>query len=135
NARQFALNGSNWVEHFYLQETLTYNSGAHEYSLVDTTGNTIKFSDFSTTLPMNQRGQFKSLTDPQGNVTSVTSRTSDGKPSEIQRSSTVNGTTYTESYLFSYIGSGTNAGLAQNVTLRRQTNGGSWTSVQQVAYT
>ncbi len=135
NAREFDANGGNWVEHFYLQDKLTYNSTAHEFTLTDTTGNQIKFSDFSTSLPANQQGQLKSLTDRDGNVTQVTSRTTDGKPAEIQRSTTVNGTTYTESYLYSYISSGTNAGLMQNVTLRRQVNGGSWTTIRQVAYT
>lgn len=132
NARQFDFNGSNWVEHHYLQDKLTYNSTLH---LTDTTGNLIKFSDFTTGVPSNQRGQFKSLTDQYGNVTQVTSRTTDGKPTEIQRSTTVNGTTYTESWLYSYISSGVNVGLLQNVTLRRQTNGGSWTNIRQVTYT
>ena len=35
NAREFDSNGSNWVEHFYLQDKLTYNSTAHEYTLTE----------------------------------------------------------------------------------------------------
>src|SRR5262249_37950301 len=124
-----------WVEHLYLQDKLTFNSATHEYMLTDTTGNQIKFSDFSAGVPSNQRGQFKSMTDADGNVlASVTSRTADGKPSEIQRSATVNGTTYTESYLYTYISSGVNAGLVQNITQRRQTNGGAWSTIRQVDY-
>jgi hypothetical protein len=73
--------------------------------------------------------------DPAGNTISVTSWTTDGKPAEVQRSTTVNGTTTTESYLFTYISSGGNAGLLQNETLRRQVNGGSWTTVRQAVYT
>src|SRR5205823_1277949 len=59
----------------------------------------------------------------------------DGKPAELQRSTTVSGVTTTESLLFSYVASGTNAGLGSNVTLRRQVNGGTWTVVRQVDYT
>jgi RHS repeat-associated protein len=135
NAREFDANGGNWVPHFYIQDKLTYSSSAKQYTLTDTTGNQITFSDFSTSYPANQQGQFVSLTDPDGNVIQVTSRTSDGKPAEVQRSVTVGSTTTTESYLYTYVGSGTNAGLMQNVTLRRQVNGGSWTTIRQVAYT
>jgi hypothetical protein len=46
------------------------------------------------------------------------------------RSNTTNGTTVTESYLYTYTGS-----LITNVTLRRQTNGGAWTTIRQVALT
>jgi hypothetical protein len=52
-------------------------------------------------------------------------------PARGPAQTTVNGTTYTESYLYSYNGSG----LISNVTLRRQVNGGSWTIIRQVAYT
>src|SRR5260370_15542385 len=89
NAREFDWNGTNWVEHFYLQDKLNYNGGSNEYVLTDSTGQQLKFSDFTAGIPVNQRGQLKSLADAQGNLTSVTSRTSDGKPSEIQRTATV----------------------------------------------
>src|SRR5262249_24077529 len=82
-----------------------------------------------------QRGAVKSFTDADGNVTAVTSRNSDGKPTEVQRSVTVGSTTTTESYLTTYLTSGVNAGRVSNVTLRRQVNGGAWTTVRQVDYT
>jgi hypothetical protein len=71
----------------------------------------------------------ESLTDPAGNTTSVTSWTGD-KPAEVQRTNTTNGTTVTESYLYTYTGS-----LITNAMLRRQVNGGSWTTVRQTANT
>src|SRR5262249_28735551 len=71
-ARLFDPSGSAFTERHYLKETLTYNSGAGEYALTDTTGNVLKFNDFSTGRPANQRGQLKSFTDAKGNVTSVT---------------------------------------------------------------
>src|SRR5205823_9042172 len=90
------------------------------------------FYDF-TASQVNERGQFKSYTDPKGNTTSVVSLTADGKTAESQRTDSNSGVT--ESYLYTYLASpDPNAGLLANVTLRRQVNGGSWTSVRQVAY-
>src|SRR5262249_33222077 len=68
-------------------------------------------------------------------VTDVSGGADDGKPSEVRRSTTVSGTVTTESYLYSYLASpDPNAGLLANVTLRRQVNGGTWSTVRQVAY-
>jgi RHS repeat-associated protein len=135
NYREFDSSGGNWTSRFYDQDTLATNTSGQEYIFTDTVGDQIRFSDFSGSIPANQKGQIKSFTDANGNVTSVISRTGDGKPTEVQRSVTVNGVTTTESYLYAYVGSGVNAGLMQNVTLRRQVNGGSWTIIRQVAYT
>jgi RHS repeat-associated protein len=132
SARYFDLVGSVYVPHFFVQDTLSYNAGASEFLLTDTLGDKLRFYDFSGLT--NQQGQFKSYTDADGNVLAVTSLTADGKPAEVQWSTTVGGSTYTESYLYSYVASGTNAGLLATVTLRRQVNGGAWTVVRQVAY-
>src|SRR5262249_1716689 len=112
------------VERNFLLDTLVYDSTNHLYVFTDTAGDCLRFYDFTTTWPGNQRGQFKSDTDPYGNATTVTAHTSDGKVQEVQRSSTVGSTTIVESYLYSYIASGANAGLTQSVVLRRQVNGG-----------
>src|SRR5262249_48389996 len=82
----FTPNGSGYTSDFYNQETLVDNTGTKQFTLTDTSGNSIKLWDFSSTLPANQRGTLASWTDADGNVTTVTSRTSDGKPAEIQRS-------------------------------------------------
>jgi hypothetical protein len=100
NERAFTQNGSNWVASNFLQETLVENSGAQELDFTDTQGDVIRFNDFSSSRP----GLFKSYTDSQGNLTSVTSYTSDNKHiAEVQHSSTVGTTTITESYQFSYL--------------------------------
>jgi RHS repeat-associated protein len=130
--RDFDLISGNYVPRFFVQDTLSSNAGAHEYVLTDTLGDQIRFYDFSGLT--NQQGQFKSYTDADGNVLAVTSLTADGKPAEVQWSTTVGGSTYTESYLYSYLASGPNAGLLATVTLRRQVNGGAWTVVRQAAY-
>src|SRR5206468_1405636 len=57
-----------------------------------------------------------------------------GQPLEVQRTVSSGGTTYKESYLYTYLTSGVNAGLLQNVTLRRQVNAGAWSTVRQVVY-
>src|SRR5262249_45325099 len=94
----------------------------------------LTFYDFSTTWPAKQRGQFQSVTTPGGGVTQVVSRTSDGKPTEVQRSETTGGTTVTESYQYNYVETGVNAGLLASGVLRRQFNGGAWSIVRKVTY-
>jgi hypothetical protein len=130
NARYFDYNGSAYVERYFLADTLAAGTG--EFILTDTAGDQWHFWDFSTSLPLVERGMFKSVVDPYGNSTSVSSWTSDGKPQEVQRTTTSGGNTITESYLDSYLTSGVNAGLLSQETLRRQVNGGGWTTVRQV---
>jgi len=130
NARFFTLSGGMYVPQFFVQDQLTHPSG--EFVLTDTMGDTLHFYDFSAS-QVNQRGQFKSYTDPMGNAISVVSLTSDGKVAEVQRSDSTSG--ITESYLYTYLASpDLNAGQLVNVTLRRQTNGGAWSTVRQVNY-
>jgi hypothetical protein len=131
NVRYFDSSGGSYTARFFVQDTFTADSTNHQYVQTDSAGNVIKYNDFTVT-PANEQGAFKSFTDPNGNAISVTSWTADGKVQEIQRS---NGSLI-ESYLLSYISSGTNAGLVSSVVLRRSTNGGTtWTTVRQVQYT
>src|SRR5262249_49211007 len=128
--------GGGYQARFFRQEALSYSSGTAEFTLTDTTGKVLKFCDFSTGLPAAQRGAFKSFAHPKGNTPSVTSRGSDGQPTEVQRSATVGGTTTTESFQYSYLAApDPNAGKLSGAVLRRQVNGGAWTTIRQVAYT
>ncbi|MBY0526219.1 MAG: SBBP repeat-containing protein [Gemmataceae bacterium] len=133
-ARYFDLSGGTYTERFAGQDQLTYDSGSGLFTLTDTVGNRIQFYDFNGSLPAGQRGAFQSLTDAGGNVTQVVSRNGSGKATEMRRSNTSGSVTVTESFTFSYQVGGSNDGLLTNVTLRRQTNGGSWSTVRQVAY-
>jgi RHS repeat-associated protein len=135
NARYFDWVNNNYQEKFFMGDTLTHDGNAHDYTLTDTAGDQIHFYDFSSNWPTLQQGQFKSFVDPYGNVTQVTSHAANGTVTEVQRSTVSNGNTYTESYAYSYIQNGVNAGLLSNVTLRRSVNGGQWSTVRQVAYT
>jgi YD repeat-containing protein len=134
NARTFDNVSGTYYEHEFLADSLVHNSGTSDFTLTDTTGRKINFYDFSTSYPANQRGAFESLTDPGGNVTSVTAHTSSGNVQEVQRSSIQGTTTITDSWLYTYITSGTNSGLLQNVTWRQKTNSGAWSTLRQVAY-
>ena len=130
NARYFDLVGGAYVPHFYVQDQLTHPSG--EFVLTDTAGDRLHFYDF-TAAQANQRGQFNSYSDPYGNSISVVSLTADGKVAEMQRTDATSGVT--ESYLYTYLSSpDPNAGQISNVTLRRQVNGGAWSTVRQVNY-
>jgi len=105
------------------------------FSLLDRQGRQLSFAGFESSWPAVQRGAFLSEIDSSGNLTQVTSFTG-GRPSEVQRSSTVGDSTITESYLYSYLsGEDPNAGLLSGVILRQKVDGGSWMTLQQVDYT
>jgi RHS repeat-associated protein len=131
----FDLVGSTWTPRYFMQDVFTHDTTNHLYDLTDDTGKVLKFKDFSSGVPTAEQGTFYSLTDQFGDTTSVTAYTSSNQIQEVQSSSTVGSTTITESYLYTYLTSGTNSGLMSNVTLRRKVNSGSWTTVRQVAYT
>ena len=88
DAQYFDLSGSVYTPRFYSQDQLTHNTGAQEFIYTDTAGDSIDFSDFNTSLPIDQRGSFNAFVDPAGNVTQVTARTPDGQIAEVQRSGT-----------------------------------------------
>jgi YD repeat-containing protein len=126
NARIFDWNGSNYVERLFMQDQLLYDSTDSKFILIDSTGNQIRFNDFSSNYETNAQGGFDSFTDPAGNTAAVvTTRTTDGQVVEVQRSLTG----IVESYLFDYITSGPDAGLIQSVTLQRQAS-----TVREVVY-
>lgn len=133
-ARYFDLVGSDYQGNFFDPTTLVHNTSTHEYVMSDASGDQIRFYDFSAIYSDQQKGSFKSFTDPAGNVISVTAHTADGKIAEVQRSAVVNSDTITESYLYTYVGSGPNSGLLESVTLRRQVNAGSWQTVRSMDY-
>jgi RHS repeat-associated protein len=123
--------GGGYQERFFLQDQLVHNPG--EFVLTDTQGDHFYFYDFSGSTAANKRGQLKSVTDPNGNVTSITSNTADGQIQEIQRTDPASGVT--ESYLYSYYPPGPQQRLLSNVTLRRETNCGPFSTVRQTDYT
>jgi RHS repeat-associated protein len=131
NARFFNLVNGSYVPQFFVQDQLTHNTGTGEFVLTDTVGDTLHFWDWTASLA-NERGQFKSCTDPMGNTISVTSYTTNGTVAQMQRT---DGTT-TQAYVYTYLASpDPNAGEISNITLEQKLGSGSWTIVRQVSYT
>jgi RHS repeat-associated protein len=129
-ARYFDLVGSSYVPRNFDQDQFTYDSGTSEFTLTDTTANQLYFYDFSGNVPENQQGQMDRFVDPDGNLTRF-HYDATGSLADVDRSQTTGGHTITETYAYTY---GT-TGLLTNVTLERQTDGGSEMIVRQVQYT
>jgi len=131
----FDLVSGTYQPRFFDQSTLVYNSTNNQYVLTDESGDQLVFWGFGGGLSAAQQGELVSFTDPGGNVTTVTARTASGQIAAVQRSTTTDGQTVTESWLYSYLSSGVNAGLLQSVTLERQINNGPVDVVRQAVYT
>ncbi|MDW8267040.1 MAG: hypothetical protein RMJ52_17095, partial [Gemmataceae bacterium] len=115
-------------------DTLVYESAAGQYQLTMPDGTKLWFWDFDPAKPAQQQGQFAKLEDPSGNVTEVTTLLADGRIGEIRRSAPASGSTVTESYLFTYVTGGVNAGLIASITQRRRVGSGSWSTVRKAEY-
>lgn len=134
-ATAFTLLSGSYISDYFTTDQLAYDSTPDEFVLTDGVGNQWRlFNPANTSLPVLQRGQFKSFTDRYGNVTQVTGWRTDGKPNEVQRSYTAGGTTTTESFLYAYVSGGTNDGLLASVTLQRRVGTGSWSTIRKVEY-
>jgi RHS repeat-associated protein len=134
-ARYYDLSGGTYQPQFADQSKLVYNASTDQYTVTDSCDDQLTFAGFGSSWPAARKGALESYADPEGNLTQVTSWMANGQPQEVQRTTTSDGTTVTESYLFSYLVSGPNAGLLQSETLRRQTDGGLWATVRQAQYT
>src|SRR5439155_19849300 len=86
--------GSNYVPHWYSKDTLTSQlvmqgmNRVTQYTFTDTIGDSMVFWGFDTSFT-NEWGTLDSFTDPNGQVTSVTARTSDGKVQDTQRTAVI----------------------------------------------
>ncbi|VTR93557.1 rhs repeat-associated core domain-containing protein : YD repeat protein OS=Isosphaera pallida (strain ATCC 43644 / DSM 9630 / IS1B) GN=Isop_2419 PE=4 SV=1: VCBS: RHS_repeat [Gemmata massiliana] len=100
----------------------------------DGTGRVLTFYDFSASTPSGRAGRLKTVADADGQATAVTSWDGNGRPSEVQRTTGSGGGALTESFVYAYVGSGTNAGLLQSVTQRTKVGAGSWSTVRSADY-
>lgn len=135
SARFFDLYGGAYHARYGESATLTHNTGAGEFVVADGTGRTLIFYDFSGGTPSGRAGKLRSITDADGQVTEVTSWDGSGNPDEVQRTTGSGGSALTESFVYSYVASGTNAGLLESVLQRTQVGTGSWATVRSVEYT
>ena len=136
--RYFDPNGSGgYNERYFAQDSFvaTPGIGVTTFTETDQRGDSIVYNNFSSSLPTAQQGTFKSFTDPNGNNLSVTSVTTAGLPAEVQYAISGSSGPGTQSYVYSYLSSGPNAGLLSSVVLRHKVGTGSWTTVEEVAYT
>src|SRR5207247_10955935 len=85
SARFFDRVGSGYLERFGGQDELSYDATDHQYLLIDSFGDHIRFDDFSENLPILRQGQFASFADPSGHVAAVTSYTSEGDIVDVER--------------------------------------------------
>jgi RHS repeat-associated protein len=127
-AHYFNRAGTGYQARFYDQDQLAINPASGEAIVTDPAGDQLHFTGYGYGVP----AVLSSFVDPYGNSTRVVARTATGRVAEVQRSSGG----VTESYLYQYLPPGVpNAGLLQNVTLRRSNDGGAtWTVVREVAY-
>ena len=112
------------------------SSGDDEFVETRDDGSQMRFYTFDSSLPVFQRGTFKSYTDAAGNRISAYSHDSEGHLTEIRGSTTTGGTTAIDSYVYAYYSSGTGSdGRIESITFRRSTDGGStFTTIRTVNY-
>ena len=128
NAIFFTYNGSTYSPQFYSLDALAAD-GSGGYKLTQTDGTVIDYYGFGGSIPAAQQGKLDSYTDAEGHATTTTYNAS-GQLTALQRT---DGTT-TESYAYSYVASGVDAGQVSNVALQRGPSGGTLATVQQVAF-
>lgn len=125
--------GGSWQARGWRSDTLTEGNG--EYVLTDSTGTTIRYYNFYNADPL-LRGQFKSVTDRAGNVTSATYSgpgDSDGVPQGRLKAVTRSNTSGdSETWKYAYVDTGVNAGRLKTVQLL---HGASAAPDRQVEYT
>jgi RHS repeat-associated protein len=124
----FDLSGDSYIGRYGAKSTLTHDVTNQAFILAAPTGEQWTFQDFDqTTYP---QGLFQSYIAPGGQTTQVTSYTAGAQIGEIQRSTTVDSVTTTQSFLYAY-----NAdGQASSLTFRNQVDGGAWNQIRNVVY-
>ncbi|HUY35939.1 MAG TPA: RHS repeat-associated core domain-containing protein [Pirellulales bacterium] len=129
----FDLVGGQYVGRWNITETLTLDSNAAIFTLIDVNGNVTRFGG----LNMIASGMMIDRTDAAGVVTSVVSLAPNGgNAGEVQRSFTdAAGNTTVESLLYTYDTSFSDGiNRLSSVLLRRQVNGGPWVNARQATY-
>ena len=113
--------------------TFAHDTLNGRFVATDGTGRVLTFYDFSGGTPTGRGGKLLSVAEPGGQVTAVTSWDGSGRPTEVQTTTGTGGGALTESLVYTYLASGTNAGLMDTVTQRTKVGAGSWVTVRSVA--
>ncbi len=111
-----------------------YPQAGSELVMATDSGRVFTFFDFSSSVPTNQRGMFKSMMDEGGNLTSVQSWDSSGRPTEVSTVNVTASPSVTESIVYTYSTTSPNAGMLSSATLRRKVGTGSYATVMTATY-
>ena len=114
-----------------LSLTTTTIGGYSGYIVTDGGGDTFTFYGFGLSEPTGRAGELTSMSDPNGDSTSVTAWSSNGEPATVEQT---NGTDSIE-FVSSYLSSGPNSGLLNSVVEQTQVGDGSWQTVETTNYT
>ncbi|QDU23566.1 FG-GAP repeat domain-containing protein [Urbifossiella limnaea] len=79
-------NYATYAPRFTDTTAVTYDATNDEFVVADAGGNVLRFYDFGSGRPADERGSLKSHADAAGNLTAVVSANSDGQPTEVRRS-------------------------------------------------
>jgi len=129
-AQYFDVSGGTYTARHGAAELLTHSSGNKEYTLVDSTGRSIVFHNFDSSIPSPQRGLLKSIVDTNGNTVLSTAYNGSGYITSMSRAVTTGGTTTTSTSSFTYFTSGSNMGRVSNITLTETVGGGGAVTVR-----
>ncbi len=112
-----------------------YAQTGNELVVATDSGRKFTFFDFSSGVPASQQGNFKSMLDEGGNLTSVQSWDSSGRPTEMTTVNVTASPSVTESIVYAYSTTSPNAGMLSSATLRRKVGTGSYSTVMTANYT
>lgn len=119
-----------YVPQFGDLSTLVHDSVSGQLRLTEVDGTVMFFHDMAHA---SRPGGFLSMTEPGGNSLTVTQESGD-RILEVERSTIVNGTTITDSFLYEYFPDGENQGRLISCTLRRRTGSDPWKNITRAVY-
>ena len=112
-------------------DSLTLNSGGTEFAWTDNSGNITRFYGFDASVPAALQGQFKSYTGRGGQTATATYNGSNHLAS-LAFADSLSGAS--ESYSYTYVSSGVNAGRIGSISLQRSTDSGPFRTVTYSYY-
>jgi hypothetical protein len=134
DARTFSLNnnGTVYTQDFFGQDQIVAAPASHTYQLATSGGAQVTFADFSTNWLPAQRGRMLSYAEPSGETLAVDFFDGQaGAAAGLPKDETWTAAGVAETYAYSYLAAGPNAGRLAGVQLSRSGTG----VYRQVQYT
>jgi RHS repeat-associated protein len=130
------VNGTYVTRFGYNLSLATETIGGQGYFVVtDGSGDTFTFLNYGSGTPAGEAGELSSMTDPNGDATTVTAWSSTGAPTQVEQTSGSGSSEETQAFNSTYLSSGPNTGKLSSVTQETQTGTGPWTTVGTTYYT